>query len=404
MLILYISLFVFVYLAIRTFKKSGLGLAFFIFILYAASYAAAISILSTGAFQYRKPEPEWPLLFLLLALLFFLFPFVNDGKPEISTLFLPSKRILERITKVTTVVSLMSVLFFLPRAFGNLNVGLDNINDVRDAVHEGGTNLGYFGFFMGAATYFFIIQIVLYFVRIVIIQKNDLLSYLILVSSFSFPLYTLSYMGRDGVIFWALSFVSCFFVFRNYIAKKERKFLLKIGMAFGLLAFIIFIAISIGRFVVGGGGELDDALLIYLGCGPINFADEWNMHFPYAWGAGLLSLDSFNSFTNIYYSRGADFMVNSFSTFVGTFLQNFPPLVILLLALLNNKWISFYRNGKAGLEYLLLYFLLGSIYMEGVFYFLQKGKIAMTGLTLMLFMILYIRKFPKHKYQLKQFN
>ena len=109
----------------------------------------------------------------------------------------------------------------------------------------------------------YVFALLLFFVYS-IIGNNKLKCILLLISSVSEPLHILSYVGRDGVVFWLFSFIFLFLLFRPFMQKDMSKRILKY---FGIGAAILmlpFLAISVSRFDstdAGTGG----AMISYMG-------------------------------------------------------------------------------------------------------------------------------------------
>jgi len=71
----------------------------------------------------------------------------------------------------------------------------------------------------------FIVAQVCSFINLIPIngKRNVYKAYLMLISSLSFVVYVLAYAGRDGVVFWLMSYVFCFLLFRKFLIKSDLK-------------------------------------------------------------------------------------------------------------------------------------------------------------------------------------
>jgi oligosaccharide repeat unit polymerase len=199
--------------------------------------------------------------------------------------------------------------------------------------------------------------------------------------------YILAYTGRDGIVFWILTFVIEYNIFKEYLDKAQLKKSLRLPLLCIVFCMaILFIDITKARFGETLG-EIVEAIVSYMGQQVSNFSDRYSIDPPISYGR-----TSFPLFVNIaeaigigvpyidvetirayYSSQGLYF--NVFATFVGSFLTDFGKLGTISILLLTSIYMTWTINGRARkvwyLSDLLLLLLYCQIISWGVFYFQQ---------------------------------
>jgi len=212
------------------------------------------------------------------------------------------------------------------------------------------------------------------------IRKGNIL----LVSSFSYVIYVLSYVGRDGVVYWAMTYFFIYLLMKKFIQPSIKKRLITIYIV-GISVFIIpFMIISVARFSNAIGG-VTWQLLNYAGQELKNFNDSFYIDSPPL--NGRLAFPEFvNIFEKIgfhfdkatvkdiypyYLSMGVDPWI--FKTFIGDLIMDFGKLgTVIFLTLfsmisrINLKSVS--SSGTFNFANLILFLLLFQMILWGVFY------------------------------------
>jgi len=230
-----------------------------------------------------------------------------------------------------------------------------------------------------------------------------------LLSTFCYVVYILAYVGRDGIVYWIITFVIEYNMFKKYIKGREIKKYLRLPMfSILILMLIIFLHITKARF----GSSLADisgAILSYMGQQVKNFSDRYSINPPLSHGRAnfpllMNMLDQLGiriSFTpksmiNAYYfERGLQPWV--FATFIGSFLSDFGKLGTILIITLGSiymRWIINGRSRKAWyLSDLLIILLYCQIVSWGVFYFRQySDNLYLLCLLALVFILRFSRR------------
>ena len=192
----------------------------------------------------------------------------------------------------------------------------------------------------GTASFFYCYNILLFFYSLAFRKDSRLLLVLLMFSSTSRILHSLTYMGRDGLLFWILSFVFTFFLFKPYLNKDSAKIVKRVFSVFGACAVLLILLISISRF-----GESEDgmlwSLISYFGQPIDNFAKMFQSNFnqwkgtsalfpllfgekPQAASDLLASVDDFEAMFG--------FKNNVFYSFVGNMYLAWGPIITLIVA------------------------------------------------------------------------
>jgi len=285
---------------------------------------------------------------------------------------------------------LLAILFFLPFA---VTVLKGDISITREQIYENGSLMARFGIvnsvFSLVANLTILAQ-VCSFISLTPFagRRNPIRSTLLLISSLSYIVYMLAWAGRDGVIFWAMSFLFCFLMFREFLAKSDLKRLKKGIMLILVIIFTPFTMISVARFSTSPAGT-GLSLISYAGQQIRNFNDHYQVKAPLQEGRFNFPvfvdfLETINLKKKSTYDRDKyysyywenDVMPNVFTTFIGAFMLDFGKsgdlLILSLLAM--GVWLCTKRmavTGTMDFANLVLFVLLYQVVHWGVFYFRQ---------------------------------
>jgi oligosaccharide repeat unit polymerase len=100
--------------------------------------------------------------------------------------------------------------------------------------------------FFASISFCFHISLYLYF-DLVVKQKQKI-SLIVLFGSFSYVFWVSSVYGRDGFVFWSLSFFFYYLLFRKNLPKKYKVRLKRIMIVFGAIFLILFYRLTTSRF------------------------------------------------------------------------------------------------------------------------------------------------------------
>lgn len=223
--------------------------------IYAVCAFLGIIELMIGDYSQPYEDRYWlPMLEFDFYLLLFLLPFRLFRESSIKKMVLPSKKILNIFSFLIIVLSFYSIIFFIGSVKNIfLMASLADARNAKELYFEAGINATIAS--VAAANYVF--AIVLFFIN-EIIGGSKWKSLLLLLASLSEPIHVMSFVGRDGVVFWIFTFVFCYAFFRPYLPVYKTKSLLRSFIVIGSILLIPFVLISVSRFGdsdVGTGGS-----------------------------------------------------------------------------------------------------------------------------------------------------
>lgn len=413
MLGLSVYTFCFCWITYMMYKRKGMASSVFLLMLYTFSAATALGLVALDFYGTNPKIQDYDSgsLFLMVALFLFLYPFydVNDG--YIKCICIPDRRVLDVFATILTVLSLFSVIYFIPIAAEMMFVDVDEVYDLRVAVARGENPFitpTIYNTIAGTAATFYSVQQLLFFIYIIREHRRSYVkwfNWLILLSSFSYPVFVLAYMGRDGVVFWIITFISMLLLFKNFIhedlAMKIKKAALYIMLPFAL----VLVFITVGRFVVSGpegGHGLLYSIFNYFGQGPVNFAEIYYTDIrAMGFGKNVLPLFFGDQQVDLRYQLNQYGLVPwVFKTFVYNIYSDFGSFYTLLIGLgmaLLYKFTFVEDRVKRtfSFQFVLLYTLFFTIYSQGLFYFRQYnrvGNLYIITLLMLAFVFLFVKQ------------
>lgn len=181
---------------------------------------------------------------------------------------------------------IFAIVFFLPFAASSL-VGDANENrlDLVNKMEVLGS-YGLFNTFAGAASQLFAASLVMACVRLSQAPGRGYSVWranLLILSSLSYVIYILAYVGRDGVVYWLMTALAVFLMFRRHIPAGPRRQIVLLGALFGMLLMVPFLAITVARFVDSSYGSAW-SILDYFGSQINNFSDYSTIDRPMTLG------------------------------------------------------------------------------------------------------------------------
>ncbi|MGB5118847.1 MAG: hypothetical protein WBO26_18135 [Providencia rettgeri] len=259
----------------------------------------------------------------------------------------------------------------------------------------------------GVVATFYTFTLYLFFVNIVR-SGSKFVSVSLFVGSFSYPTFVFSYFGRDGFIFWVLSFFSLYLIFSEFLDTNLKNKINRIFQFFVVFFLIVFLFISFARFK-----NLDNVLnfmLIYLGQQPYIFAEIFNFELTPRLGASSFPLifdfigDNYNSDTYLNELGSKVTLSWQFGTLLKEFYFDFGTIGNIVFLMLFFLLFSFFFVGKrANLNFfkLFLFFAYTQVIIQGVFYFRQYNDVGNLYLISLILLALSYRFIPCRKIVLK---
>ena len=350
--------------------------------------AASLVIELSGLFPGVFPFAFEPMAYLSVCFVIVFTGFTGYRDQKLSSIKIENA-FLSRVFENTLLVGgFLSIGFFLPHAARALS---GNIDVNRRELYLQQEILGGFGIvnsIFSLISNMFIIAIVYSFMNMIPRngKRNVIRAFLLLFSSFSYVVYILAYVGRDGVVYWIMSFVFCFLLFKDFLSKNDLRRLKRVFIYSLPVIAIPFMMISISRFSESNEGVAYN-ILHYAGMQIKTFNDHYAIDVPIQYGRG-----SFPVFIDFIEKVGfsvkatpeklerfkyyLDYGIEpwKFSTFIGSFMSNFGKIGTLIflfvMSLLTRKIIK--KTRKTGIfdfSNLLLFILLYQVVYWGVFYF-----------------------------------
>ena len=277
------------------------------------------------------------MVYLTVVLLVMFFGFSSYRERKFRTFQIENVQMFKFLENFSLLSGLFALIFYTPFAIvaltGDINMNRLNNSELIES-------FGSFGLVNSFAALFanlFLLSQSFFFLRLIAINrpKRDLKKYLLLLSSLSYIVYNFAFVGRDGVVLWIMSLLFQYFFFRDFLSKKNERYLKKIGLVLVLVMSIPFMAISISRF---GNSERGTIwyILNYFYQGSKNFNDQILIEAPLQYGRfnfrvvtdfldriGISVSEGLDkdTFTSIYRSKGVDPW--TFSFWFGMILRDF---------------------------------------------------------------------------------
>lgn len=285
-----------------------------------------------------------------------------------------------------TILCLYAIVFFASNIKSVLAISVVEVRSSQDAVYESSiySKIAVLGAFLSPVALF------LYFYNQVQLYLSKTQSLLLFVSSLSFVFYTLCVAGRDGIIIWIFTYISCICLFYHHINRDARRKIVRIIIGCTLLLAPIFMFISNERFSSSDSGVMV-SMLDYLGKQLYILSEKIDTYLNTGIGNlfptghfyllekvlglfGYASTSHENRFDNMDYLFNAGYeQANQFSYFVGSFYPANTNLLILItfiaICVLVYKLNLKILKGKISTSGLMCAFVWYMIPIVGVFYF-----------------------------------
>jgi oligosaccharide repeat unit polymerase len=284
-----------------------------------------------------------------------------------------------------------AIIFFLPFAISSLQ---GDANTNRLYVLEKEKLLGSYGLintFASMASWLFPISLVMAFIRFSQFKERNVSVFpaiLLILTSLSFVIYVLAYVGRDGVIYWIMTAAVIFLLFRRHLHQKHMQRVLLGGLMVAPFIMVPLVIITVARFA-GSDGGVAISILNYFGSQIQTFSDYSSIDRPMTYGVmnfpifmevacpifisecanwGDIKKDVFDE----YLLQGKDPWL--FGTYVSDFVGDFGYLGTLVALsafsfVCRRACTGRDSNGRLSIERLLLILFFFLVPYWGVFYF-----------------------------------
>ena len=220
-------------------------------------------------------------------------------------------------------------------------------------------------------------------------DKMPVLRIILLISTLSFPLLTLCYSGRDGLLYWGMNVLLFYFLFRRDLSSKQKNRTVVYMSVFSFMAAMVFMLISNARFGHNTGGVYL-SLLDYLGQQSSHFSVAFHSEFLkgtttlFPGWYELFGITKSDYDYHDFVANGMGSEYNIFGFFVKTLLCGYgvigAVIVTLIIGFFTRKSVNKYNKTK-NLISLIILVTLFQIPMNGLFYYRQgigKGDVIYT--------------------------
>ena len=397
-------IFLFLCLLINTIRKrSWLIPSNFILGLYAlCAFLGMPAITTWGLKQALQSEFWMPVMIFSFCTFLFIYPFMSFNEERKKTILLPSRRILNLFSNTIIALSFFSISYSIPTVSNIFQ--LENLAAARTDLELGTVyqNPGLLNTIASVAASLNIFAIVLFFIYSAIGNCKTRLM-LLFISSFSEPIQVLTFVGRDGVVFWIFATTFCYLLFRPYLSEETNSKYKKYLIIALIIVLIPFLLISISRFGESEYGILG-GVISYLGqgfiCGPLLFGVDNlkllnGLCFPLFFEITGITPPVYPGLV-----QHGDWLSNYFSTTVGDFYYNFGSIGLATILIIHNVYfrIRVVSNHSKYFPFytIIIYALYFRIVAEGVFYFREGTRGGNLFILLMLFAGFYFRNLNCH--------
>lgn len=397
------------------YRKAGVNVSYYLIGVYLVSMICCEVLFIAWPDSIRYPERVTftSVLFHIFLLVLVLLPLTRFGNSLTIDKVDINRRTLAVFSWCVVIPALAAMWVSLSDVGAMLGLYGD-LSDARYAFMEGDVSnlyierFGAWGYVMSMGTATSFLSIVLGFYYLFVLKKRGLLTVLLFLASFSLVVNNLAIAGREGVVRWILFFGFCCVLFRHHMSFRGHKifwFLVVGGAAIIITAFLI---ISQDRFGHQGRGVLY-SFFYYIG--------EQYYYFGYGLdrfgGDGMTGdiLSPFQLFQSgkddIFFLNEryyADYYLNTFPTFVGSFLVKMGAwrttvLCVIIFVLLYAAFWKIRPGKKASFTRFVGYLMCYEIALAGVFYFLHGARITEFAMIVYVLLAYVLKQFePRDAY------
>lgn len=374
-------------------KHSWLSPSSFLIVLYTLSLLFTIIDIPMNDHSLVLQDKYWgPAIFMTVMVIAFLFPILRFNETKFAFIRVPSRRILDTFSTIIIILSFFSIFYYIPTM---LNLLRGDLGALRNALYAGEeyVEAGLWNTVASTSASLYVFAILMFFIYLCIgTSKGRLI--LLFISSFSEPIHVLTYVGRDGIVFWFFSFIYLFLLFRPFLRERVGEKIKKVGFILGVVMMIPFMMISVGRFSENFG--VLNSIVSYFGQPFVNGTLYFGIDNPPVSPGNSFPL--FYEITGIRMPEGAGRWemggTNSwvFGTFVESWYSSFGSYSALIFSciVLGMLFFAIFNKRMKSLRFskLFIYIVYFQVYAQGVFYFRQYTRGGNLFILLCFFMAL----------------
>ena len=381
-------------------KKFGFnGGTFLIGIYLLGAVLGVYMVLFTNFYEEERLNSA-AALYHSICLFLFLYPIVYVSNKHLVHFQVPNERGLKIVYYIIIGMSVFSFISFAPKIGNVLAVG--DFKDARNMYNygqlyeqeSGGGILGYLGG-IGSSLAFFSLYFCFYNLKNHPEKKKLIIS--LLICSLTDVVLGLSMVGRGGIIRWLFMLLFFYFTFSQYLQPKLKHLIRRTVLFFSLPLMTVLIAITLSRFT-GREYPVFVYMFDYIGQSFIYFSYIFDQFFESTFGGRLSFPILFPDdriervLSEVVY---ADYSLNTFSTFIGTFYKDMGFIGTLGLSIgfyVVLMLIYRFNTTPRTFSKLFVYIVVSQMIINGVFYFQYTGTTKIRSFILMI-LIAYVIQF-----------
>lgn len=245
---LYFS-FLFIFMLL---KQKSFNLGSFIVLIYIISSFFSILIKKYDLLNYNFPviklEPTFLYCFLLTISIL---PFYKYRSEKIKFVTLNNNKLFIIICWTLICLTFISLSISLPEITKTFSYDFANIRNEfyrdRDVFVEF-SNMPWYQYIINFAPSFSAILLLFFFYSIVYMNNKKIFNILLILSSLVLPLNTLITASRTQTIYWIITFIALYICFKPQMNPKIKKYIRRLFLVIGSMAFIYIMAVTVSRF------------------------------------------------------------------------------------------------------------------------------------------------------------
>lgn len=358
-------------------KGTWFTMSSFVFLLYFFSIVASLFYVPIFHLQNILYKDEYisSAIVFCVSLCIWFYPFIKFNENAKKEIVLPNERILNIFAICLIVLSLLSIVYFIPiciRVFSTANLA-----DARASATNDGNQflqVGLLNTISSVSASFYAIAIFMGY--IFLCQQRQRMAYLLFFSSISYVLNVFAYAGRDGALFWVLTMLCFAWFFRDYMNIEQKRIIKKLFLLGTLLVAPLFIMITLDRFEEQ---SLFASIIDYYGQPYCNFCLFMELDLPISHGSAF---PLFREILGLPYiePEGWESTYTAswvFGTFLKSLFSNFGVGGTMLIAIFCALFVTLALHPKRESIYFNELFILTmyfQVVFQGVFYFRQYHR------------------------------
>ncbi|MGE4284015.1 MAG: O-antigen polymerase [Clostridia bacterium] len=383
-----ICIIVFLIIQFSLFRKYGeingrFGHISFLFLIYLSMGFASLVGYSLDITRSKLPFSILAMVYFTVSLTIIMLPFLCFKDRKLYSIVITNRLVYVIVERVLAFGGIFSLLFYFPHAILAVlspSLQYNRDNQVFQSILQ---SYGIINSIASLISDYFIVMIMLAFISFSINKKK--LGVWLLIGSLSYVMKVFSFGGRDGVVYWGISFLFQFLFMKDFLREKSISQIFKIGIVVLIIISFVFVYITIIRFSVYSE-PIVFSIIDYLGMQISNFSDQFQISPPLRYGGanfpvlvqGLelvgFKLGALYDRTLLYgYYEQFGLVSWVFSTFLGGLLSDFGRFgTFIFIVILSMRIFKILRvvdkTHKFKIHSLLEYILYYQFISWGVFY------------------------------------